>query len=147
MSAPLDPIVATILIDAPIGHVWSVLTSEKTVPDWLGCMSYRAVVGTTFHMQPDPERRRRGDVAGATHCDVVALDPPLRFAFTWYVPGTPKTMVEISLHSDGSGTRVTLRHEGWDQFPADMVRAFHEQLSLGWSGSVLPNLRRAAEAG
>jgi uncharacterized protein YndB with AHSA1/START domain len=147
VSDVLRPIVAEISIEAPIAHVWEVMTSEDSVPGWLGCMNYRREVGTTFHMQPDPAKRQAGDISGATHCDVVTLRAPHNFDFTWYMPGTPATFVKISLFSEGPDRSfVRLSHEGWEQFPADMVRAFHEQLSGGWSGGVLPGLRRAAEA-
>jgi hypothetical protein len=55
--------------------------------------------------------------------------------------------VKISLFSEGPDRSfVRLTHEGWEQFPVEAVRAFHEQLSNGWNGGVLPGLRRAAEA-
>ena len=37
-EAPLLPIIAEVSIDAPLEHVWGVLTSEATVRHWLGCM-------------------------------------------------------------------------------------------------------------
>ncbi len=146
MSDTLLPIVAEIGIDAPIAHVWEVLTSEATVPDWLGCIGYRREVGTTFFMQQDAALRAKGDPTGATHCDVVLLEAPHKFNFTWYVPGTPKTLVQISLFSEGpSRTFVRLLHDGWAQFPPEMVKPFHAQLKSGWSGGVLPGLKRLAE--
>lgn len=146
-DAPLLPIIAEIAIDAPIGHVWQTLTSEGTVPDWLGCLNYRRELGATFHMQQDAALRAKGDITGATHCDVVLLDEPHKFNFTWYVPGTPKTLVQISLFSEGpSRTFVRLMHGGWEQFPAELVKPFHEQLKSGWSGAVLPGLKRLADA-
>lgn len=145
-SAPI-PIVAEITIDAPIDHVWEVATSEATVPRWLGCLNYRREVGTTFHMQQDRAKREAGDIAGATHCDVTVLQPPHKFSFTWYVPETAKTLVQISLFSEGAGrTFVRLVHEGWEQFPADMLKLFHDQLASGWRDSVLPGLKALAES-
>jgi uncharacterized protein YndB with AHSA1/START domain len=146
VSEILLPIVAEISIDAPIAHVWEVLTSERTLPEWLGCINYRREVGTTFHMQQDAARRAAADTTGATFCDVALLEAPHKFNFTWYVPGTPATLVRISLFSEGGDrTFVRLSHEGWDQFPAEMVKPFHDQLKNGWSGAVLPNLKQAAE--
>jgi uncharacterized protein YndB with AHSA1/START domain len=144
-AAPLPDIVAELGIDAPVTQVWEVLTSEATVPQWLGCMGYRREVGVTFYMQPDPVRRAASDPTGATHCTVVILDRPSRFHFTWFVPGTPETTVEIHLAPAEQGTRVTLRHIGWEQFPPEMVKPFHDQLKSGWSGSVLPGLKALAE--
>jgi uncharacterized protein YndB with AHSA1/START domain len=141
----LLPIVAEIQIDAPIDHVWEIMTGEASVPGWLGCLDYRRAVGTTFFMQPDPAKRAAGDRSGATHCDVVLLKPPHKFDFTWYVPGTPATLVEISLFSEGPDRSfVRLVHSGWQQFPVDAVRAFHAQLAGGWKSAVLPGLKAAA---
>lgn len=143
---PLPDIVAEIAINAPIAHVWETLTSEATVPNWLGCMGYRREVGVTFYMQQDPAKREQGDSTGATHCTVIRLDRPSSFHFTWFVPGTPETTVEVSLSEVGpKRTSVTMRHRGWDQFPADMVKPFHDQLKSGWTSGVLPALKAAAE--
>lgn len=50
MTEPLADILAEINIAASTDHVWETLTSEATVPQWLGCMGYRREVGITFHM-------------------------------------------------------------------------------------------------
>jgi uncharacterized protein YndB with AHSA1/START domain len=143
----LRPILAEIAVEAPIERLWQVMTSEGTTPDWLGCMNYHAAVGATFHMQPDAAKRKAGDVSGATHCDIITLKPPHKFDFTWYMPGTLQTVVEISLFSEGPDRSfVRLVHSGWEQFPAEQVRVFHDQLAAGWRDNVLPNLKRAAEA-
>ena len=146
-DAPLLPIIAEVSIDAPIERVWEVMTSEATVPDWLGCLGYRREVGATFYMQQDPALRAKADVSGATNCTVALLQKPHKFNFSWFVPGTPETMVQISVFSEGpSRTFVRLMHEGWDQFPADAVQGFYDQLKSDWSGAVLPMLKRVAEA-
>jgi uncharacterized protein YndB with AHSA1/START domain len=143
----LRPILAEAGIEAPIERVWQTMTSEGTVPNWLGCLNYHAAVGATFHMQRDAAKSKAGDVSGATHCDIITLKPPHKFDFSWYMPGTPQTMVEISLFSEGaSRSFVRLVHSGWEQFPVDMVRAIHDQLAIGWRDTVLPNLKRAAES-
>jgi uncharacterized protein YndB with AHSA1/START domain len=144
-EAPLLPIVAEITIEAPIEHVWDVLTSETAVPEWLGCMDYKLEPGATFFMQQDPALRAKGDTSGATHCTIVLVQKPHKFNFTWFQPGTPETLVQISLFSEGAErTFVRLIHDGWDQFPPDSIRPFYDALKSGWSGAVLPGLRRVA---
>ena len=142
----LLPIVAEIAIAAPIDRVWDELTAETRVPLWLGCLNYRAVTGSTFHMQPDAAKRAGGDITGATHCDIVLLQQPHKFNFSWYIPGTPQTLVQISLFSEGQANSfVRLLHFGWDQFPPEAARGFHGQLSRAWTEVVLPSLKRGAE--
>jgi uncharacterized protein YndB with AHSA1/START domain len=143
---PLDDISQSIDIAAPVERVWRVLTSEGLVEEWLGCLGYRAVVGTVFYMQPDAARRAAGDATGATHCELLALEPPVLMTFSWFMPGTPKTTVNIALAPERGGTRVTLTHSGWDQFDPDQVRAIRDGLDGGWSSFVLPQLKRVVEA-
>lgn len=143
----LPDIGCEIEIDAPIARVWAVLTGEGLVEQWLGCIGFQAQVGALFHMQPDPGKAAAGDLSGATHCEVLALEPPHRLRFSWFFPGTPKTHVEILLDEGGDGvTTARLVHSGWTQFDADQIGAVHEQLSGGWRSYVLPGLKRVAEA-
>ena len=145
-EAPLVAIVAETAIDASAARVWDVLTSAKTVPQWLGAMDYTPVVGATFFMQQDPELKARGDTSGATHCTIRLMDAPSKFVFSWFEPGTPETTVEFHVFAEGEGrTTVRLIHDGWDQFPADAVRPFYDQLSQGWRANGLPGLKRLAE--
>jgi uncharacterized protein YndB with AHSA1/START domain len=147
MSVKLADITHGIEIDAPRAVVWVVLTGTDTVPQWLGCLHYTGVPGSTFHMQPDRVKYVAGDASGATFCDIEEARPPELFRFSWYMPGTEKTMVTIRLQEvDANRTRVTLTHSGWDQFPAEMVKPIRDQLEGGWGSFVLPNLKRVAEA-
>ena len=142
----LAPIKAEVDIAAPIAHVWTILTTPEHAAGWLGCLNFAATVGHTFHMQPDTAKRQAGDITGATWCDVEQLDEPNMMVFSWYMPDTPKTNVEFRLSAiNGQNTRVSLVHDGWDQFPVEFVASIHQALSGGWSGHVLPNLRRACE--
>lgn len=143
----LTDISESIQVDAGRERVWTCLTSEGLVEQWLGCLGFRPVVGTLFHMQPDPAKRASGDVEGATHCELEALEAPELMRFSWFMPGTPKTHVTIELSDSAGGTLVRLRHSGWDQFDEDEVRRVHAMLAGGWKSFVLPGLKRVAEAG
>lgn len=143
----LPDIEQEIRIQAPRERVWTVLTGEGLVDQWLGCLGYKPEIGTLFYMQPDPGKRAAGDIDGATHCELLALEPPERVVFSWFMPGTPKTEVEIALagNDDGS-TTARLVHNGWDRFEADQIRAIRDMLDGGWKSFVLPGLKRVAEA-
>ena len=136
----------SIEIEASPERVWTVMTQEGLVAEWLGCLQFSPRVGQLFYMQPHPQRREAGDIDGATHCELLALEPPRRMRFSWFMPGTPKTHVEISLTALGADrTRVRLRHDGWDQFDEAQVKAIRDMLDGGWSSFVLPGLKRVAE--
>ena len=144
-QAPLVAIVAETVIEAPVAHVWDVLTSEARVPAWLGCLDYRAVVGATFFIQLDPALKRAGDTSGAAHCTVQLFEKPTKFVFSWFEPGAPETSVEFHLFAAGAGrTQVRLIHDGWEQFPADTIEPFYEAIKARWRSSLLPALKRAA---
>lgn len=142
----LQDIEHAITIARPRTVVWTAMTEAGLVEEWLGCLNFRPEIGATFYMQPDPARRAAGDIAGATHCELEALDAPARMRFSWFMPGTPKTHVELTLREDGpQSTSVRLVHTGWDQFDADQIRAIRDMLDGGWSSYVLPGLKRTAE--
>jgi uncharacterized protein YndB with AHSA1/START domain len=141
----IDDIIASIDIDAPVERVWQVMTGEGLVEEWLGCLGYKAEIGRVFYMQQDGDKRARGDTGGATHCELLALEPPGHMLFSWYLPGTPTTEVEIRLTPVGEGTRAELRHSGWHRFDGDEIKAIRDMLAGGWSSFVLPQLKRVAE--
>lgn len=142
----IDDIDTELEIAAPIERVWSLMTGEAFVPQWLGCMNYRAEIGHVFHMQQDPAKRAAGDISGATHCELLSLTPPEKMVFSWFYPGTPATEVALTLAPSGTGTTVRLVHTGWDQFDPDQIATIRDALAGGWSSFVLPNLQRLALA-
>lgn len=144
----LPPIEETIDIEASRERVWEVISTPELVGEWLGCMQFEARVGALFYMQPDAAKRAAGDTSGATHCEVIDLDEPETFRFSWFMPGTPKTHVTIALEEAAKErTRVTLIHDGWDQFEPEEIRGLRDMLAGGWKSFVLPGLRQVAERG
>jgi uncharacterized protein YndB with AHSA1/START domain len=124
------------------------MTEPSYVQRWLGCLRYEKRLGCVFYMQHDRAKATAGDIAGATHCEILALDEPELFKFSWYLPGLPKTEVEFRLSEIGSNrTRVTFVHSGWDQFNAADIRQIWQALSQGWTSYVLPGLKQVAEGG
>lgn len=142
----INDIERSIEIGAPIEHVWQVMTSDGMVDQWLGCLGYRAEIGHVFYMQPDPAKRAQGNMSGATHCELLRLDPPSLMVFSWYFPETPSTHVSIRLSPIGNRTWVELVHGGWDQFDEAQIGAIRDALDGGWRSFVLPQLKQVAEA-
>ncbi|MGE0552887.1 MAG: SRPBCC domain-containing protein [Gemmatimonadales bacterium] len=142
----LESIRESVRIARPRERVWRYLVEPASVAQWLGCLEYAERVGQVFYMQPDDAKRGAGVIDGATHCEVLELGAPERFVFSWYLPGTPKTTVAITLRDDGDGgTLVELEHSGWDQFERPAVEAIHAMLTGGWRSQVLPGLRSLVE--
>lgn len=126
-----------VLLDAPIQRVWQALTTPEEVTHWLGAIGFAPQIGHAFHFQVEP----RGEWDGKTYSEIAENNPPRRLAFTWYVPGLPKTMVTFTLREAGTQTELTLEHTGWEQLPP-FVAPIRDELDLGWRDGVLPNLRR-----
>ena len=142
----LADIDCSILIEASRERTWTVLTTPEFVQAWLGCTGFVAEVGALFHMQPDPGRRAAGSIEGATHCVIEAIEQPDRIRFSWFLPGTPETHVEIDLSGPAEGpTTARLVHSGWERFDAESIRPVRDMLDGGWRSYVLPNLRRSVE--
>lgn len=147
MSELLGPITESITIGRAQESVWRTLTEEASVPNWLGCMRYKREVGAIFYMQQDQQKAARDDISGATHCEILALEAPHLFKFSWFAPGFAPTFVSFRLEAiNETSTRVVFAHEGWDQFPADQIKPIRDMLLGGWKSFVLPNLLRVAES-
>ena len=137
----MESIRHSILINAPIQTVWRILTTPEHVAVWVGAVGFQPQVGAEFEFHAPPQ----GNWDGITHSKVLHLDPPHRLVFTWGVPNSPITEVEFTLREVGVQTEVTLVHSGWDQFPPE-VKPIWDGLNQGWSGHVLPQLKRLVES-
>lgn len=56
--------------------------------------------------------------------EVLAWEPPRRFAVTWHPgrAGQPHSVVEVEFRTDEDGTRVELTHSGWEAYGPDAAR-------------------------
>ena len=141
----VEDVQGVIEIPAPREQVWRALTDPALVREWMGCLGFQPLPGHVFHLQPDRERRERGDVEDAIACRLQILDMPRRLAFTWAFPDTDETHVTIRLTPIPGGTHVRLVHSGWDQFEEQETAAMREGLARAWHNVALPALRRVAE--
>jgi uncharacterized protein YndB with AHSA1/START domain len=118
-TTALAPVVKTVLVAAEPARAFEVFTSR--FGDWwplathsvdgakakgvvLDCCEGGEVVETT------------GDGSREVWGTVVEWEPPERLALTWH-PGQPAeeaTRVEVAFAAEGTSTRVTLTHSGWD---------------------------------
>ena len=64
---------------------------------------------------------------------VLAVEEPKSVRFTWHPGREPDTAqeVEVRFESDGTGTRVTLTHTGWDKL-GDRAGAVRADYDKGW---------------
>lgn len=119
-----DRIEKTIELNAPIERVWRALTDHNEFGAW-----FRVKLDGPFVLG----EMSRGQITypGYEHlpweAEVVAMDAPRRFAFTWhpyavepdvdYSKEQP-TLVEFRLEPTATGTRVTVVESGFGALPS-----------------------------
>lgn len=129
-------------LNAPVDHVYKVLTQAEHIPNWYGpsddfkitVHQWECKVGGKYRVEfntPD----------GTTHIVVgefKELVPNSRIAYTWDWEGQPvmNSLVTFEIEADGAKTALNFSHIG---FPAEEVRDHHNH---GWTGS-LERLSRA----
>jgi len=119
--AAADPrtgsILATVEIGVPPERVFRALTSEEIIKWWV-----RAGVFDTREWSGDVrvggKWRSAGIARGAPYVlegEYLEVDPPRKLVHTWHMSGMPgvPTVVTYLLEPVGTGTRITLRHEGF----------------------------------
>lgn len=115
-------VLARVEIAASPDRVFRALTTEELLKWWGADGAYRT---TKFAIDPHPGGRWRTDGVGADgtsfHVEgqVLEIDPPRRLVQTWtpsWGEGTVTT-VTYSLEAIDGGTRVTVRHTGFDDHP------------------------------
>jgi len=128
-EAVLTPVTCTVEIDAPRKRVFELfVTPEELVKWWPDAVDFEA----HEHGRIRLEFEGRGDVSGT----VTTYDPPRALGFTWVRGVAPDVVTQVDVafsELDDGGTRVELRHTGWQAVPDDQVaewRAIHE---AGWN--------------
>ncbi len=99
-----------IMIDAPVAKVWEHITDPEKIAGWLMPNDFEARVGKAFSMQCQS--------SGQVSCVVKEIAPLQKLVYS-FQSGFIKveTLVTITLAREGSGTRLTLIHSGWDALP------------------------------
>jgi uncharacterized protein YndB with AHSA1/START domain len=106
----------------PPQRVWRALTTPELMARWLMQPSgFAPVVGTRFSFQgqPMPSVGFSGEIA----CEVIDAVEGKQLAISWADACSdqpPAWVVSWTLHPEGTGTRVILRHTGFD--PDDVVQ-------------------------
>jgi uncharacterized protein YndB with AHSA1/START domain len=102
--------------------VWRALTDPALHARWWAAGDIRAEVGHRFELDMGPW--------GMQPCEVLAVEPErlLRYRFS---AGRLDTILTWQLAPEGTGTRLTLTHEGFD-LSTPMGRQAFEGMKPGW---------------
>lgn len=97
--------------EQPIEEVWRALTDRRTLALWLMDNDFEPRVGAHFTLRrTDPSPAWSGSVK----CAVLEFEAPTRMVWSWCdggEEGAPTRLI-FELRSEGTGTRLTLRHVG-----------------------------------
>src|ERR1041384_1007059 len=89
-------------------QVWEAITDTAAIADWLMPNDFRPIVGHRFNFKTKPAPGFDGTV----HCEVIAVEPPERLAYSWKGGGID-TIVTFMLRAEGKGTRVVMEQDGF----------------------------------
>lgn len=118
----------------PPPKVWRALTDPDRLGRWLMPTDFQAVAGHRFTFRATP----RPGFDGIVHCEVLDLEPERLMRWSWR-GGSLDSTVTWRLAAEGRGTRLFLRHEGFD--PDDPLQ--REALRImggGWRTHILRRL-------
>lgn len=132
-------ILATVEIAASRERVFRALTDPRELVRWWGSPDTYQTTEWVGHAREGESFRASGrDVGGGSFVvegEYLTVDPPHKLVHTWRADwdGAATTTVTIVLDSVASGTRVTLRHEGFAGRPESCsAHSSGWELVLGW---------------
>ena len=108
--------------DHPASSVWRALTDPKLLAGWWAAGDIRPVVGHRFELDMGPWGRQP--------CEVLAVEPERLLKYS-FATGTLDTTITWRLAAEGTGTRLTLTHEGFN-LDSPMGRSALEGMKPGW---------------
>ncbi len=117
----------------PPGRVWQALTTPALMARWLmEPVGFEPVIGNrfAFHGRPMPSVGFSGQIA----CEVLAVVEREQLAISWADPQSDNPVswvITWTLRPEGHGTRVILRHTGFDPDDAVQQRSC-EIMGDGW---------------
>lgn len=122
----------------PPSSVWRALTTPELHARWWAAGDIRPIVGHRFEL--DMGRW------GMQTCEVLAVEPE-RLLRLLFAAGILDTTITWTLQPEGEGTRLTLRHEGFN-LDTPMGRQAREGMGASWPGVLreLEKLLDEAEA-
>ncbi|GMU00940.1 SRPBCC domain-containing protein [Corallococcus caeni] len=108
----------------PPAAVWKALTDPALHAKWWAAGDVRPVVGHRFTLDMG--------AWGQQPCEVLVVEPERLLKYS-FATGTLDTTLTWRLTPEGTGTRLTLTHEGFN-LDSPMGRRAFEGMKPGWPG-------------
>ena len=124
----------SILIDAPVEVVWSVVTEPEHISGWFSDIA-------DLDLRPGGGMVLRWNEHGTVHGQVERVEPPHFFSFRWVVEhdlelvDANATLVEFSVDAEGDATRLTVVETGFRNLAGtdDERRRHFDSHTRGWA--------------
>jgi len=128
-----DAITVEIVYPYPVEHVWKALTNRDSLAAWLMPNDFEPQIGHKFTFRAMSDKGWTGTI----YCQIVALEPPHRVAYTWRGdPNQWETLVTFDLESTEGGTRLRLEHTGFEA-GGKMGSSARDMMASGWGTNIL----------
>jgi uncharacterized protein YndB with AHSA1/START domain len=128
---------------APPQRVCEAITDPAQLAAWLMPNDFAPQVGHRFTFRTDPVPAQGFD--GVIRCEVLELQAPELLRISWVSSGLDST-VTWRLAAEGTGTRLFLTHDGFDDAdPRQQVT--RRILGGGWRGHLVRRLEDLLAAG
>ena len=143
-DAPVRPALKSIVVERVMAHppekIWRALTQSELIAAFLMQNDFQPMVGHRFNFRAKPVMGWNG----VTDCEVLAVEPPTRLAYSWNASGEQaadglKTIVTWTLTPVDGGTRVRMEQSGFR--PQD--EGGFQGMGAGWPG-ILARLEKVA---
>jgi uncharacterized protein YndB with AHSA1/START domain len=143
----LAPIEVDEFLPYPPETVWAALVTPAVLAEWLMENDFEPVVGHRFQMRGIPVPAV--GFSGLVSSEVLELVPEQRLVISWADANSGNALastVTFTLIAEGTGTRLLLRHDGFDASDPAQVTA-HRIMNGGWRSQVFPRLLAVLEVG
>jgi uncharacterized protein YndB with AHSA1/START domain len=134
----VSSIVTDSFLPHPPAKVWHALTDSSLLAEWLMPNDFVPVVGHRFTFETDPVPQHGFD--GVIQCTVLTLEPESELRISWH-GGSLLSTVTWRLEPEGTGTRLFLTHDGFDDNDPGQVLT-KNILGGGWNGKMALRLER-----
>ncbi|KQH80678.1 vanillate O-demethylase oxidoreductase VanB [Mycobacterium gordonae] len=138
-----DRIEKQVLLRAPLQRVWAAISDAEQFGRWFGVrfdgpfVEGREVTATITPTEVDAEvaRRQEPHAGVASRWQIVAVEPPRRFAYRWPIDPDREdtTLVEFTLAEVSGGVSLTIVESGFDAIPEARRGPSFEANSEGWA--------------
>ena len=130
--------------NAPIEKVWQAITDKDQMKKWyFDLAEFKPVVGFEFQFTGQGLKGEQ-----YLHlCKITEVVPGKKIAYSWtYEKYEGYSVVSFELFPEGNKTRLNLRHEGLETFPANNPDFAKENFVAGWTELIGTLLKNFVEA-